>query len=55
MLHQCNTRYMGLRVRKIAHKLGDAKLLFKLSEGDMVAAKAMYHSNCLKVACRVQI
>ena len=48
VLHQCQTLYMDVRVRKIAQELGDAKLLAKLGEGDMVAVKAVYHSNCLK-------
>lgn len=35
-------------MRKILHKLGDAKLLVKLSEGGKVAVEGVYHSNCLK-------
>ena len=33
---QCQAFYTELRVSKIAHELGDTKLLAKLSEGDMV-------------------
>ena len=39
VLHQGQTLYMDFQVRKIAHELGDMKLLAKLSEGDMVAGK----------------
>ena len=45
--HECQTLQVDRHVRKIANELGDKKLLAKLSEGDMVAAEAMYHSKCL--------
>ena len=32
VLHQCKTLYMDVRVRKVAHELGDTKLLAKLTE-----------------------
>ena len=46
-LHLCQTLYLDMRVRKIAHELNDTKLLAKLSEGDMVATEAKYHRVCL--------
>ena len=46
-LHSCQTLYLDMRVRKIAHELADTKLLAKLSEGDMVATEAKYHLKCL--------
>ena len=46
-LHFCRTLYLDMRVRKIALDLADTELLAKLSEGDMVATEAKYHSKCL--------
>ena len=48
VLHQCKTLYMDVRVRKVAHELGDTKLLAKLTEWYLVAVEAVYHPNCLK-------
>ena len=48
VLHQCKTLYMDVRVRKVAHELGDTKLLAKLTERYLVAVEAVYHPNCLK-------
>ena len=56
----CSAQTLGLdrKVRDAATKLGDERLLAKLSEGDLVAIKARYHKSCLiglynrlRVAC----
>ena len=46
-LHLCQTLYLDMRVRKIAHEMNTDKLLHKLSVGDMVATEAKYHHTCL--------
>ena len=46
-LHQCETLKVSKKVKEIAGDMGDAKLLAKFSEGDMVATEAKYHSKCL--------
>jgi len=46
-LHECQTLYTDMRVRKIAQDMADTELLQKLSEGDMVAIEAKYHASCL--------
>ena len=46
-LNSCETFRLDQRIRKIARKLGDEKLLAKLSEGDLVAIETKYHLNCL--------
>ena len=46
-LHECQTLYLDVRVRKIAQEMQITKLLTKLSEGDMVATEAKYHRTCL--------
>ena len=48
LLHQLQTLHIDVCVRKITHKLVDTILLAKVSERDMVAVGAMYHSNCRK-------
>ena len=35
-------------IRECAIRMGDTKLLAKLSEGDMVAREACYHLRCMK-------
>ena len=34
-------------IREAANIMGDIKLITRLSEGDMVARKALYHKNCM--------
>ena len=46
-LHTCQTLYLDMRIRNIAQEMNNAKLLIKLSEGDMVATEAKYHRGCL--------
>ena len=46
-LHDCQTLYLDMRIRKIAQDMSDSKLLSKLAEGDMVATEAKYHRSCL--------
>ena len=46
-LHRRETFAVNQKVRKIAHELGNAKIMTKLSEGDMIATEAMYHAKCL--------
>ena len=50
-LHECQTLYLDMTVRKIAHDVNNtkliAKLIAKLSEGGMVATEAKYHHACL--------
>ena len=46
-LHQARTFTLDQRIRKAANLLSDAKLLAKLSEGDLVAIEARYHKACL--------
>jgi len=46
-LHQCQTISTSQRVQKIAIELSNAKLIAKLSEGDMIATEAKYHHKCL--------
>ena len=45
-LHECLSIPTSNRVKAMAEDLEDFKLLGKLSEGDMVAAEARYHSKC---------
>ena len=45
-LHECLSIPTSNRVRAMAEDLEDLKLLGKLSEGDMVATEAKYHSKC---------
>ena len=44
-LHECLSIPTSNRVRAMAEKLEDLKLLGKLSEGDMVATEEKYHSK----------
>ena len=44
-LHRCETFALNQKVRKIAHELGDTTIMAKLSEGDMIATEAMYHTK----------
>ena len=46
-LHTCQTLYLDICIRNIAQEMNNAKLLIKLSEGDMVATEAKYHRGCL--------
>ena len=46
-MHQCQTSRLSNKVKHIATEIGNTKLLAKLSEGDMVATEAKYHSKCL--------
>ena len=46
-LHQVQTFKLDQRVRIAAERLMDEELLAKLSEGDLVATEACYHSTCL--------
>ena len=46
-LHECMSLSISHRVKAMASDLGDTWLLGKLSEGDMVATEAKYHSKCL--------
>ena len=46
-LWQVRTFTVDTRVRQCATLLGDFKLLSKLSEGDMIATEAKYHTGCL--------
>ena len=46
-LHECQTLYLDMTVRNIAHDVNNTKLIAKLSEGDMVATEAKYHHVCL--------
>ena len=46
-LHQASTFNMDARVRKCAIQLQDRLLLAKLSAGDLISQKAVYHSNCM--------
>ena len=43
VLQESKTLELDTRFRKIAHDLGDTKILAKLREGDMVAIEAKYH------------
>ena len=45
-LHECLSIQTSNRVKRMAETLGDLKLLGKLSEGDMIATEAKYHSRC---------
>ena len=45
-LHECMSFSISNRVKAMANDLGDVKLLAKLSEGDMIATEAKYHSKC---------
>ena len=45
--HKAETISLDNRVRHIATELRDAKLLAKLSVGDMIAIDAVYHFKCL--------
>ena len=46
-LRRAETQVIDHRVRALATKLKDYRLLTKLAAGDMVAIKARYHSRCL--------
>lgn len=46
-LHQAQTHQLDQRVREYANILQDRQLLGKLSEGDMHALDAFYHSSCM--------
>ena len=46
-LHQVQTFKLDQRVRIAAERSMDEALLAKLSEGDLVATEACYHSTCL--------
>lgn len=46
-LHKASTFKLHCRVHHYAKLLDDAELLSKLSEGDMIAQDAVYHSECL--------
>ena len=46
-LHRCETIAVNQKVRKIAHRLGDTRVMAKLSEGNMNTTEAMYHAKCL--------
>lgn len=46
-LHEVQTLPLDARVRECAYALQDESLLAKLSEGDLVALEACYHSPCL--------
>ena len=46
-LHDCQTFYLDMRIRKITHDMLDSKLLSKLAEGGMVVTEAKYHRSCL--------
>ena len=46
-LHRASTFKLDKKVRECAMTLQDFDLLAKLSEGDMIAQDAMYHSLCL--------
>ena len=46
-LHQVQTFKLDQHVRDAAERLMDEELLAKLSEGDLVATEACYHSTCL--------
>ena len=46
-LHQCESYSVHQKVSRIADELNDARIIAKLSEGDMLATKAKYHTNCL--------
>lgn len=46
-LHAVSTLGLDNKVRDCAHVLGDAALLAKLSDSDLVAQEAKYHTRCL--------
>ena len=46
-LHLCQTLYLDMRIRKIAHEMNIDKLLRKLSVGYMVVTEAKYRRTCL--------
>ena len=46
-LHLCQTFYLDMRIRKIAHEMNIDKLLRKLSVEDTVAIESKYHHTCL--------
>lgn len=45
-LHECQSIQASNRVQRMAETVGDLKILGKLSEGDMIATEAKYHSRC---------
>ena len=45
-LHECMSLSISNRVKAMTNDLGDVRLLAKLSEGDMIATEAKYHSKC---------
>ncbi len=45
--HKAATKQLDANVRKMATELNDTHLLVKLASGDMVAADAVYHKQCL--------
>ena len=46
-LHLCQTFQVQRKIEEIAQVIGDAKVLPKLSAGDMIATEAKYHYKCL--------
>lgn len=46
-LHAVTTLGVDYKVRECASILGDVMLLAKLSDSDLVAKEAKYHTNCL--------
>lgn len=46
-LRQVRTFIVDARICQCAALLQDANLLAKLSDGDMIATEAQYHSRCL--------
>ena len=46
-MHECLSIRLSDRVNGMAQDLRDLKIIGKLSEGDMVATEAKYHSKCL--------
>ena len=46
-LHRAQTLMINTKVKQCATDLEDTKILAKLSEGDMVALDAVYHTKCL--------
>lgn len=46
-LHAASTFKMDQKVRSYAKQLQDSELIAKLSQGDLIAQDALYHTNCL--------
>ena len=47
-LHRVSTNVLDKNIRQCAHVVKDFMLIGKLSAGDMVSQRAMYHSCCLQ-------